>query len=73
MHKANKLRAARAREALDAFDAGPIEPDEIGITIQHLITNLLHLATKEGLDCDYLLRRALEHFDYENASEYAGD
>ncbi len=68
----NLERAARAEVALDAFFAHVGEPrdtDDLHDDITDLMTNLLHLMDREGIDHDEVIRPARAHHEVEKALE----
>lgn len=58
----NKERAALAKRALDAAATTPDTPET---DIIDLVANLLHLAHRECLDSDSIIRIAKNHFEHE--------
>lgn len=61
----NKERADAALIALDRYDGGgrhPVEKEEIGEAMIDLIADLKHLARREGVDFDEVLRMAGRHY-----------
>ena len=61
----NTERADAALIALDRYDGGgrhPVEKEEIGEAMTDLIADLKHLAHREGIDFNAVLRMAGQHY-----------
>ena len=67
----NDDRADLARTACEDFSesTGQSMEDELGNIITDLMADLLHLANREGLCADSLVRRATMHYEAEITEE----
>ena len=66
----NITRANRAKKLIAQYDEIKGEDfDEYGTEIVDIITDMLHLAKRQKLDTEVVLRTALYHFEAESLSK----